>query len=597
MTADTDFGGLDSITLELIRNSLIAASNEMALVVQKTGYSPTITEGRDFSGTIYDASGNLVSQGEFDLPTFTGLTLTTVPHVVASIGMGNISPGDIYMVNDPYEAATHTNDIFLVKPIFFGGERIAFVCSAAHWSDVGGAAPGSMNPRARSFYEEGIRIPPIAIYKDGILDERLLGMLMSNMRESKQNRGDFNAQISAISAGEKRVLAIAATCGREVFGAALGAIQDYSERLMRAVLRELDDGVYEVEDTVDSDVFSGESRTIRLKLTISGDEAVFDFTKTDGVTESGINCTLPTTRSALFTGIAGILPKMPTNAGMMRPVKLQVTPGSLLAAQPPVPVSAMAPTTMECVIAATMLALSKAYPVRAAGASHAIVNSVFAGRDPRPTFGGTFISYVFGFGGMGATQSHDGTNCTGSAMASSTSNIPCELQERRFPVLYLRSEMLADSGGPGKHRGGLAQQTMVSFPDSDVTISAMGIREQSGPPGIFGGRAGGLARVQLFGPDDAKLHEGIMLANEPLPQGGAMVVNSSGGGGYGDRFLRDPQAVLDDVIDGYVSLEGAARDYGVAVKELDARALKYVVDEQETALLRSVRSSDEESRS
>ncbi|MCD9622781.1 hydantoinase B/oxoprolinase family protein [Rhabdothermincola salaria] len=584
---DTATVAIDPITFEVIRNSLIAASNEMALVVAKTAYSTPVNEGRDFAGTIYDRHGNLASQGEFDLPAFTGLTLLTVPEVIRTIGLENMQPGDVYMINDPYVASTHCNDVHLIKPVFRDGERIAFVASTCHWSDVGGVVAGSLNCRARSHFEEGVRIPAVAIYKAGVLNEDVLKVLLLNMRESWERRGDFNAQISALAAGEGRIQAIADRYGADVLMASMEEAQNHSERLIRAALRALPDGRYDSMDKVDRDLSTDEPKVIRLALTVDGDEAVFDLTGSDTAADCGINCTLPATTSAVFIALASILPPMPMNAGVMRAIDLKVTKGSLLWAQPPSAISGLAATSMECVISCVTQALSKAFPERGAGSPYSILNAVFAGFDDRAEFGSSFINYSWGFGGIGATKTHDGASCVGSPYTASTQNIPCELQERRYPVLYWRNMFLQDSGGPGRTRGGLGQDQLLSFPYATGTVSCIGNRERFGPPGVFGGHPGKLAHLILNRDSDQERMIGIFAVNEHAEKGDSMSFWSSGGGGYGDPLERDPAAVLEDVIDDYVSIEGAAEDFGVVVVPIDRRRLIYEIDLEATESLRA----------
>ena len=326
---------VDPITYEVLRNAFAAVCNEMALVVAKTAYSTPINEGRDFAGTVYDRHGKLVSQGETDLPAFVGLTMLTVPEVIRAIGLENMEPEDIYIINDPYVASTHCNDIHQIKPIFHDGQIVAFTASTAHWSDVGGVAPGSLNCRARSHFEEGVRIPALKIYRQGVLNKDILAILLANMRESWERIGDLNAQIAAVKAGEARIRALIAKHGLETVLAVMGEVQNHSERLARASWVSLPDGVYEGEDRVDQDVHTGEPKLIKLKLTVEGDHAIFDLTESDSAAESGINCTFAATTSAVFLGLASVLPPMPMNAGVMRTVEIKAKRGSIVWAQPP----------------------------------------------------------------------------------------------------------------------------------------------------------------------------------------------------------------------------------------------------------------------
>lgn len=463
---------------------------------------------------------------------------------------------------------------------------MAFVASTCHWSDVGGVVPGSLNCRARTHFEEGVRIPAVAIYREGVFNEDLFSVLLANMRESWERRGDFKAQVSALAAGEKRLLALADRYGADTLAATMAEVQNYSERMMRAAVRALPDGSYHAVDRVDQDIATGQPKLIDLTLTITDDHAVFDLTGSDAAAESGINCTLPATTSAVFIALASILPPMPMNAGVMRALDLEVRRGSLLWAQPPSAVSGLAATSMECVISTVTQALSLALPERGAGSPYSILNAVFAGHDDRAEFGSQFINYSWGFGGIGATLGHDGASCVGSPYTASTQNIPCELQERRYPVLYWRNMFLPDSGGPGRTRGGLGQDQLLSFPYAPGAMSCIGNRERFGPPGVFGGSPGRLAHLILNRGEDAERHIGIFATNEPADKGESMSFWSSGGGGYGDRLHRQPDAVLEDVLDEYVSLEGARRDYGVVIEEKDARRLLYEIDLDATAALR-----------
>ena len=577
---------VDPITFEVLRNAFSAVCNEMALVVAKTAYSTPINEGRDFAGTVYDRNGKLVAQGETDLPAFVGLTMLTVPEVIRAIGRDTMRPEDIYMINDPYVASTHCNDIHLVKPIFHEGELVAFTSSTAHWSDVGGVAPGSLNCRARSHFEEGVRIPALRIYREGELNKDVLAILLHNMRESWERVGDLNAQVAAVKAGEARLHALIAKHGADIVLATMEEVQNHSERLARASWQSLPDGVYESSDRVDMDIHTGEPKVIRLKLTIAGDHAIFDLTESDGPAESGINCTIAATTSAVFLGLASILPPMPMNSGIMRTIEIKAKRGSIVWAQPPVAISGLAATSMECTIGCVVQALSEALPERGAATPFSVLNTVFAGFDTRPEFQSSFINYVWGFGGLGAVETHDGANVAGSPYTASTQNIPAELQERRYPVLWRIYECLQDSGGPGKSRGGAGLRQYVEFPYVAGTISCIGDRERFGPPGIFGGQEGATAGLVVNHGTEQARDIGIFSVNEPADVGESITFWSAGGGGYGDPLEREPERVVEDVRDAYVSLTSARSQYGVVVKEIDQRQLQYEIDEAATTALR-----------
>lgn len=578
--------GLDPVTFQVIRNALVAVSNEMALVVARTAYSTPVNEGRDFAGTIYDREGKLVSQGEFDLPAFTGVSQLTVPEVIEQIGRENIRPRDIYMINDPYVASTHCNDVHLIKPVFHDDDLVGFVSSTAHWSDVGGVAPGSLNCRARTHFEEGVRIPAVAIQKEGVLNEDLLKVLLLNMRESWERLGDFNAQVAALKAGEARLLELLDRYGHDTILTAMSEVQDYAERMIRASLTALPNDTFYAEDRIDVDLTTGEPKTIRLKLTIEGDHAIFDLTESDGAAGCGINCTIAATTSAVFIAMASILPPMPMNAGVMRAIEIRAKKGSLLWAVPPSAISGLAATSMECVIGCVMQCLSQALPERGAGSPYSILNAVFAGFDDRPEFQSPFINYSWGFGGVGATKTQDGANVVGSPYTASTQNIPCELQERRYPVLYWRYMFRPDSGGPGETRGGLGLDQLICFPYSTGSVSCIGNRERFGPPGVFGGQSGAKARLILNPESQNENNITIFAVNQSVGLEDTMSFWSAGGGGYGDPLKRDLERIVEDIKDDYLTLAAAAEQYGAVVKEIDARRLLYEIDVSATKALR-----------
>lgn len=522
---------IDPITFEVLRNAFANICNEMALVVGKTAYSTPVNEGRDFAGCFYDQHGKLVTQGEFDCPAFVGLTQLTVPEVIRAIGRETMRPGDIYMINDPYVASTHCNDIHQVKPIFSDGELVAFVTSTAHWSDVGGVAPGSLNCRARSYFEEGVRIPALRLCSEGKLNGGIVALLLHNMRQPWERLGDLNAQTAAVRAGEARVKAIIEKHGSAKVLAAMEEVQDYSERLARAAWTSLPDGIYQAADRVDQDVFTGEPKVIRLTLTIEGDHAIFDLTESDDAAESSINCTIAATTSAVFIGLAAVLPPMPMNAGVMRTIAIKAKRGSIVWAQPPVGISGLAATTMECIMGACVNALSQALPERGTATPFSILNTVFAGHDTRPEFDAPFVNYVWGLGGLGGTKRHDGVNVAASPYSASCQNIPTELQERRYPVLWRSYGYAQDSGGPGRTRGGLGLLQTVEFPYCAGTISCIGDRERFGPPGIFGGEPGGTAGLVINKATEQERNIGIFAVTEPASRGEVMTFWSAGAAG------------------------------------------------------------------
>ncbi len=576
---------IDPVTYEIVRNAFVAVCAEMALVVSKSAYSPTVNEGKDFAGTVSDRDGNLVAQSEFDLPAFVGLGMFTVKEVMRAVGVENMAPGDIYIINDPYVASTHCNDVHFMKPVFFGGERVAFLESTAHWTDVGGPLPSSLNSMARSYFEEGLRIPAVKIFDRGEVCQDMLSLLLLNMREPWERMGDLNAQCAALRIGDGRVTAMVEKHGTATVRACMAEMQDRSEVMVRAILRDLPDGVYEAADQNDRDSATGEPVTFRVKLTIDGDGAVFDLSESDDAVDSAINTSIVSTTSSIFNAMGSVLPPVPMNAGVMRAVAIKARRGSICYAEPPRAVSTQA-TSMEIIIAAGAAALSQALPERGAGTCSTVLNTAYAGYDERPGYEATFLEYVWAVGGMGGTKDRDGSNVVGSAWAATIQNIPVELQERRYPLFWQSNMLLPDSGGPGRSRGGLALRQVCAFTFQGGTLTNFGNRERVGPPGIFEGKAGATAGLVLNAGSERERVVGLVASNVPVERGETLTYWSAGGGGYGDPLERAVDRVLEDIKDDYVSPVAAREQYGVVVQEIDRRRLRYEVDHAATEALR-----------
>ena len=577
---------VDPVTYELVRNTILAISTEMAMVVSKSAYSTAINEGMDFANATYDCHGQLLSQGEFDLPAFVGISMLAIPEVVRAIGRENMAPGDIYMINDPYVASTHCNDIHFVKPVFYEGDIVAFLSSTAHWSDVGGVVPGTLNLSAKTHFEEGMRIPAVTIVKRGELQQDLVRLLLTNMRQAWERMGDLNAQIAALRTGDGRVEELVEKRGVAKTLAAFEEMQNHTERLVRAAFRSIPDGVYEAEDLIDQDLATGEPVAIRLKLTVDGDHAIFNLTESDDAAGSGINGTIAATTSSIYNATGAILPPMPMNAGLMRAIEIKTRKGSICHAQPPVAISGTAATSLECTFAAVVKALSEALPERGAGISSTVHNTCYSGVDGRSGFGEPFIEYVWAVGGMGGTKYTDGGSVLGSPYAASITNIPVELQERRYPLLWSRYMLLADSAGPGRSRGGLALTQECGFPYQPGRLNSFGNRERFGPPGVFDGGDGQTAGLILNRGTESEQRMSSFSTQVRVNVGDTLSLWSNGGGGYGDALERPLENVVEDVKDGYVTTAAAREQYGVVIKHLDLRTLACEVDQKATEKLR-----------
>jgi N-methylhydantoinase B len=577
---------VDPVTFELVRNSLKAVCAEMALVVSKTAYSVAINEGKDFAGTVSDASGSLVTQSDYDLPAFVGLSMYSTKEVVKQIGLENMEPDDTYWINDPYVASTHCNDMHFVRPVFYEGKVAAFVESTAHWSDVGGAVPGSLNSRATSYFEEGVRLPAVRVYRKGELQRDVVSLVMTNVRDSWERMGDLNAQCSALKTGDLRLQEMFKKHGLQTVWDCMEELQSYSERLIRNALTAIPDGTYETEDFNDQVFETGNPAAFRVKLTIEGDHATFDLSESDDTVPGSINTTIVSTTSSLFNSLGAILPPMPMNAGVMRAITIKTRRGSICHALPPTAVSLQA-SSMEILVGCGVQVLSKALPERGAGTCSTILNTVFTGIDNREGFGNApFLEYVWAVGGMGGTKYKDGPNVIGTAFTATIQNIPAEMQERRFPLFWRRYQIKQDTGGPGERRGGLGLDQICEFPYVGGHLTNFGNRAEIGPPGCFEGERGATAGLVLNRDTENERRVGLVSVNVPVDSGETFHFWSAGGGGYGDPLDRTVENVVDDIRDDFLSIGKAREQYGVVVAERDRRTLDYDVDATATEKLR-----------
>ncbi len=386
---------LDPVTFEVLKNAFASVCNEMSLAMEMSAYSLVISEGADYSGTLYDSDGHLICQGEFDLPAHCGTVPFTVQATLDAVGRENMRPGDIYIMNDPYLGGTHNNDMRTIKPVFHDGEIVGFVANTGHWPDVGGAVPGTLFLKARSAYEEGLRIPPVRIVRGGEMDEALVEVMLANMRVAAERRGDLNAHFASVNAGERRLLELIEKYGAGTVAAAMREYQDYAERLFRAEIAALPDGVYEWDDYIDYDpnAETEEPLHLHLTLTIAGDQITYDFTGTDPAAKSAVNCTFPATVSCLFISTRAIFSHVPLNHGLLRAMEVIAPEHTLVRAVHPEPVSGLAAAAFEKVINCALGVYSLMAPERTMACSFNLINVTWGGHNTAT--GRDFVAYVW----------------------------------------------------------------------------------------------------------------------------------------------------------------------------------------------------------
>jgi N-methylhydantoinase B len=573
----------DPVTLQILRNHTRAAAESMATTLYRTAHSTFVKETEDFTIQILDARGKSVA-----VPIDLGATWYPGLDYEAALALvpGGYEPGDIAMTNDPYSGylATHSPDIVMWKPVFHEGRIVAFAGGHIHNVDVGGAVPASLSRALTDVHQEGIRIPPSKLYRAGVLDEGLIRTMLANVRVPDQNWGDLKALVAAVNTGERRVLDLLRRFGERTVTDGLADLLDYAEAQARAVLASVPDGEYRFTEYCDEDGVGGDPLRLCLCLRIEGDGATLDFAGTDPQTLSSLN--VPTgghpRHSLLLVGayyvLSALHPGITLNFGTTRAFTCHVPDGSVL--NPTFP-AAVGMRSLTCgrlrsvIFGAFAMAIPERMPAAPSGAT-SIIN--MAAENPRT--GQRSISAIAPIvGGGGGMPHRDGTD-GGGADAAYLKNSPIEITESEAPARILRYGLMPDTGGPGAHRGGMAQvlEFCATAPDAFVTARNRD-RTLFQPWGVLGGEPGASGSFTL-NPGTAQERD---LGNTDalrLRTGDILRVISPAGGGRGDPFTRDPAAVLRDVRSGLVTPEGARRDYGVVIAG-------GTLDEPETARLRA----------
>ena len=502
------------IELEFFRQLLVSIPEEMGVVLRKTAFSANIKERRDYSCAIYDASARTVAMGDH-MPVHLGAMPLSVEHVLKSFPL---HPGDVAIVNDPFAGGTHLPDITAVAGVFpQPGKAAAFyVASRAHHSDIGGMSPGSM-PLAREIYQEGLRIPPILLVRDGVMDQSLLRLILANVRTPEEREGDLRAQLMSMERGAVRLREAVARYSLPRLAANVTALRDYAERMMRAALRALPNGVYSFEDALDDDI------GIRATVTLQDDHATIDFTGSAPQVDGPVNANLAITLSAVFYVFRCLLADdVPANAGLMRPLTVIAPEGTVVNALAPAAMAAGNVETSQRITDTLLSALSQAAPERIPAASQGTMNNV--------SFGGKgFAWYETVAGGMGASAHGAGQSAVHTHMTNSW-NTPVEAFEHDYPVRVRAYKVRRGSGGPGHHAGGDGILRELEFlAPAEVTV--LSDRRQRAPYGLQGGAPGSTGRNTLIRAGKSRILPG-KTRFDAVP-GDILRIETPGGGGFG----------------------------------------------------------------
>ena len=546
----------DPATFEVVKNSLLKAAEEMKIVLAKTAYSPVLKVAGDYSCGIFDAKGDMVAQGP-DLPIHLGSMPDAVRAVIQAFG-NDIHDGDVFIHNDPYFGGSHLPDVNVVGPAFYEGRLLGFGCVRAHWPDIGSATPGSYGA-VTEVYGEGLRLPPVRIYDKGELDRNVEAIIRANVRTPDERWGDLSAQIASNRRASQRLSDLAAKYGGERLTEIMQEVLNYSERMMRALLAELPDGEGSFEDFCDGDgiVEQGETEdaafTIRMKIAKRGSEIEVDFGGTDPAVPGPMNAPLSVTASGVYCSLKMIVDPdglIPANSGAWRPIRVTAPEGSVVNAAFPSPVVYANHEMSHRVADMIFGALADVMPERVMACSQGTsAIMTFGGVDYRT--GGRYVSYESVKGGFGARPNKDGINALSSGIAN-TMNTPIEALEMSFPLRVDCYELIPDSGGQGKYRGGLGTRRAWTVLENTARATVCMERSKSPPFGVAGGGNGSPSKATLKNPDGT---ERILPSKGAfdVPAGGQVIMEAPGSGGYGDPQERDEAATENDLKDGYIT--------------------------------------------
>ena len=571
---------LDPVTLAVIQNGLQQVCNEMDLAFVRAAFSPVISEALDRSDGIYHRdTGELIAQGDLGLPVFVGTMQFSTQAVIERAKM--VKPGDVFIVNDPYLGGTHLMDVKFVKPFFYRGRHFAWLANTGHWPDMGGAVPGGFSANATEVEQEGLRLPPVKLYKEGVLDEEILSIIMSNIRIADQRIGDIKAQAAALSIGEKRLTALIDRYGEGVVEGAIVELKSRAAQQMRAKIATIPDGIYEGESTVDSDGVDDHPLRIALTLRKEGTELYFDLSGSSPPCRGPMNSVIATTKSSIYLAVKHVFPEVPINAGTFAPLHISDPEGTFLYARYPRPVSGCAAEVSQRIAEAVFAALVKAIPDRLfAAPAGTSGNFALGGWDPKK--GRNYVMYLISGGGYGGSAGLDGIS-NGCSTIGISKTTPLEVIEQLYPVLFEEYALAEGSAGAGRQRGGFGVRYTVTLRRGAARASFVMDHGRFGPLGAVGGADGGVNRVlvRTGGEDYVPPH---LSKDQDIPvlPGDRITVSTPGGGGFGPPFERLPESVTRDVGRGYFTREQAAERFGVALDE------DLGIDRVKTAALRSM---------
>jgi N-methylhydantoinase B len=575
---------IDMIALQVVTNALHSITDEMNMALVRTAYSTNIKDRRDCSCAIYLPNGDVVSQSELGAPVHLGIMPSAIDSVLNRFSLDEMEEGDHIVTNVPYPTGPgHLNDVTMVSPVFIDGSVVFLVANMAHHVDLGGFAPGSMAIGLKEIFQEALQIPPVKLVKKGVVDRELLDFMKQNVRTSIEMDGDIHAQMACNNVGRKRLQELASRYGTNRLVSFIHEMFDYSERRIRTGLREIPNGSYSFEDYIEGTQRTQELIKIKVVVTIGDDEITFDFNGTDAQVNDSFNGTRGSAVTACYYIVKALIdPGLPPNVGSYRPLHVIVPDGTVVGARLPAAIGNATIIISPKVVDVLLGALVAAIPSRAAAASNG-VTTIFniGGVDNRS---GHLYNYVETYaGGQGAMHNQDGMDAVQCHMTN-TRNAPVEVIETTYPLLIKSYGLVPDSDGPGEFRGGLGMRREIQIGSQGTTLTIATDRSKLRPWGVFGGRGGGNSSCTIVHSSGESKRLEYSKMTLPVNEGETVILCTPGAGGWGEPGARDPERVLWDVVEGLISAERAASEYGVALRRLGNEGFE--IDKEATNDLR-----------
>ena len=550
---------MDPVTLAILKGRLEQIADEMDATLFRSAFNPIIAEAHDASHGIYDAiTGETLVQGKSGLPIFVGVMAFAVKAVIDKVARdGGLEDGDVYIFNDPYDGGTHLSDFRLVKPIYRNGEVFCYLASVGHWHDVGGNVPGNYNPEATECFQEGMLIPPVKLFSAGILNSDIVDILSSNSRLPNSLYGDMNGQINALDLGKQRLNDLLDHYGEDNIKKALSLLKMRADRMMRDHLSALPNGTISVEDFLDNDGVNDVALRLAVDMTIEDERLIIDFSRSSPACAGPVNISRSTTIAASYVALKHIFTDVPANAGVLQPVDFIIPEDSFLSVRAPKPVGGYTETILR-LIDVLFQAFEHIAPERVNGCAYGTINALsIAGYRKN---GSRWVMFSFFGGGHGGHPEGDGLN-HGNAPISTATIPPLEILEAAYPVAFTQWALRPDSGGAGKHRGGLGAIYEIELLEKSATAFLFGERGKFPPPGVVNGGPGAVNKFYYDSDDDDAINNKkspplvSKITGIKLRKGQKVRLETPGGGGYGKPADRLQHLIDNDMAQGYISKE------------------------------------------